>query len=236
MLEVYIEKNPTYVSAFKILLAAASPAQRFIQTPVLTHFMINRQAGKILANDGHTKFAESVNYYSAFIDKGVSWADEGFKNMSHFINPKTQRGLYGWTNAARECSLYWNKAIRNWKEGEREKSFFYIGAAIHLVQDLCVPHHAMGILFDGHHDYEDWVKDNYKKYIVEKGGIYSQGDSPALWVRSNAEIAVKFFPMVRAGSNLANYHQATSVLLPRAQKVTAGFLHYFLTGTQLIST
>lgn len=234
-MEVYIEKNPTYISAFKILLAAASPAQRFIQSPVLTHFMINRQARTILANDGYTKYAGIVGYYSSYIDNGVSWADEGFKNLSHFLNPKTSRGLYGWTDAIRECSLFWNKAIRNWKAGKREKAFFYIGAAIHLVQDLCVPHHAMGILFDGHQDYEDWVKDNNLNYIAENGGIYRQGDSPALWLRSNAEIAVRFFPLVRAGSSLEDYHKATSVLLPRAQKVTAGFLHYFLTGTEQMS-
>ncbi len=233
-MEVYIGKNPTYVSALKIILAAASPAQRFIQSPVITHFMINRQARIILQNDGFTNYAGVVGNYSSWIDKGVSWADEGFKNMSHFLNPRTRKGLYGWTDAIRECSLYWNKAIRSWKADNIEKAFFYIGAAMHLVQDVCVPHHALGILFDGHKEYEQWVKENHKNFIVERGGIYSQCYLPASWIKSNAEIAVKLFPLVRAGSSVANYHEATSVLLTRAQKVTAGFLHCFLTGTEQI--
>lgn len=234
-MEIYIEKNPTYVSALKILLAAASPAQRFIQSPVITHFMINHQAVIILANDGHTKYSGLADYYSSFIDQGASWADEGFKNMSHFLNPRTCKGLYGWTGASRECSLYWNKAIRNWKAGNREKSFFYIGAAMHLVQDLCVPHHAAGILFDGHKEYENWVKENHMIFIVEKGGIYRQGNLPATWLKSNAEIAVRLLPLVRAGSSVEDYHKATALLLTRAQKVTAGFLHNFLTATEQIA-
>lgn len=234
-MEVYIERNPTHITALKILFAAASPAQRFIQSPVITHFMINRQAVQILSNDGHGRYANIVGHYSSYINKGVSWADEGFKNMSHFMNPRTRKGLYGWTDAVRECSLYWNKAIGKWKAGNREKAFFYLGAAMHLVQDVCVPHHAMGILFDGHKEYENWVKDNHMQFIVEEGGIYREGCLPALWVRSNAEIAVKHFPLVTAGSSVESYQRATSVLLTRAQRATAGFLHCFLTGTERMS-
>ncbi len=31
---------------------------------------------------------------------------------------------------------------------------FYLGAALHLVQDMCVPHHSLGIIFDGHKEFE----------------------------------------------------------------------------------
>lgn len=233
-MEVYVEKNSTYVSAFKVLLAAAAPAQRLIQSPVLTHFMFNKQAKMILQTDGHTKSAEIVSKYLKSIDQGVAWADDGFKNMAHFINPNTQKGLYGWTNGIRECNLYWNNAIENWRIRNREKSFFYIGAAIHLVQDLCVPHHAMGVLFDGHQDYEDWVKNHKNNYRVEKDGIYNLGSRPEDWIKPSLDIARKLYPFVKAGSSVRDYHIATSLLLPRVQKITAGFLHHFISWTESI--
>jgi len=100
-LEVYVERSPAYVSAAKLILAAAGPAQRLVQKPALTHLTCNHQAKLILLADGHKEFAEIVDKYSLYMDKGVFWADQGFKNMSHFFNPRRSRGLYGWTNVAK---------------------------------------------------------------------------------------------------------------------------------------
>lgn len=233
-MEVYVEKNSTYVSAFKVLLAAAAPAQRLIQSPVLTHFMINRHARLILKTDGYVKTAEMVERYSEEIDRGVSWADDGFKNMAHFLNPNTEKGLYGWTNGIIECNLFWNKAIENWRTGNREKAFFYLGASIHLVQDLCVPHHAMGVLFDGHQDYEDWVKNHKYNYGIEKGGIYDLGFRPEDWIKPSLSIARNLYPFVKAGSSARDYNIATSLLLPWVQKISAGFLNHFVSWTETI--
>jgi len=55
----------------------------------------------------------------------------------------------------------------------------------------------MGILLDGHQDYEDWAEENRGKVRINAGEL--------------------------------RYHKATQELLTRAQRVTAGFLHYFLT-------
>lgn len=227
-MDVYVERAPAYVSAAKIMLAAAAPAQRLIQKPVLTHLMCNRQAKIILVRDGYKDLAEIVDEFSLYLDKGVSWADEGFKNMSHFLNPRTLKGLYGWTDAARECSLYWNKAASCWHSANFEKAFFYLGAALHLVQDLCVPHHAMGIVFDGHQEYEDWVEINRDNFRVNDQGIYGLAESPGQWLKMNAAKAIRHYHNVKAGSPKCNYEKATWALLPRAQRVSAGFLHHFL--------
>lgn len=224
-----MERAPAYVAAAKILLAATGPAQRLVQGPALTHFMCNRQALIILGNDSHQKQAEIAGEFSSDLDKGVSWADQGFKNMSHFMNPGNNKGIYGWTDAVRECSLFWNKALHNWQDRNYEKSFFYLGAAVHLVQDICVPHHAMGILFDGHQEYEAWVEENRYNYRVADQGIYGLGESPGDWIRANSRFAIKHYDLVGASSVMQDYHQATQVLLTRAQRVTAGFLSCFLT-------
>lgn len=227
-MDVYVDKTPSYISAAKVILAAAGPAQRLLQNPVVTHFMINRQARVILFKDGYKKYADIVDEFLDYLDQGVSWADENFKNMSHFYNPRTLKGLFGWTDAANECNMFWNKAINHWKTVDCDKAFFYIGAAVHLIQDLCVPHHAMGMIFDGHHEYESWAGENRETYRIERGGEYGLGDTPGEWVRKNASIAARHYHLVRAGATLDNYHKATSILLTRAQTSTAGFLHYFL--------
>ncbi|MDT3698091.1 MAG: zinc dependent phospholipase C family protein [Thermincola sp.] len=224
---VYVEKAPAYVAAAKILLAAAGPAQRLVQGPALTHFMCNRQALKILGNDGHQKAAKIAGEYSEDLDKGVSWADCGFKNMSHFMNPGRNKGIYGWTDAVRECSLFWNKALQNWQDKNYEKAFFYLGAAAHLVQDVCVPHHARGILFDGHLEYEEWAAENRNNYKVTDQGIYDLGEAPGDWIRANSLFAQKHYYLVGASSIRQDYHKATQALLTRAQRVTAGFLSCF---------
>lgn len=225
---VYVERAPAHVMAARIILAATGPAQRLIQGPALTHLMCNRQAVKILQNDRLRKQAEIAGEFSAALDRGVAWADRGFKNMSHFLNPRTNKGIYGWTDAVRECGLFWNQALYFWQGQNYEKAFFYLGAAVHLVQDMCVPHHAMGILFDGHQEYEAWVVANRYNYRVEEQGIYDLGGSPGEWIRSNSSFAARYYHLVGATSAKRDYGQATGILLARAQRVTAGFLSYFL--------
>lgn len=227
-MEEYKGTIPVYISAAKVILAAVGPAQRFVQSPAVTHKMINRQARKILYNDGYIKQAGLLDEFSITLDKGAAWADNGFKNMSHFYNPRTLKGIYGWTHAVRECSLYWNKAVCSWQEANYEKSIFYIGASIHLLQDLCVPHHAMGILFDGHQEYEEWVDGRKEYYTVDNKGHYGMAIPPAEWLRKNALIAVRYYHFTRAGSTEQHYHKATRVLLPLAQRSTAGFINCFL--------
>lgn len=234
-MEVYVEPSPVYISAARLVLAAVGPAQSLIQSPALTHYLCNQQSLRILYNDGYQKQALYLSLYLDYLNKGVDWADSGFKNMSHFFHPQTNKGLYGWTNAIRECNIYWNKALRNWQNNSPEKALFFIGAAIHLVQDLCVPHHALGVLFDGHHDYEEWVEKNRTIYKVEKKGRYNLGDKPVDWLTENALIASEMYPLVRLGESEQRYHEATLELLPRAQRVTAGFLLCFLESALRIS-
>lgn len=225
---VYVERAPAHVMAAKIILAAAGPAQRLVHGPALTHLMCNRQALKILRSDRHLKQSEIAREFSSALDRGVSWADRGFKNMSHFLNPRTNKGIYGWTNAVRECGLFWNHALHHWQGQNYEKAFFYLGAAVHLIQDMCVPHHALGILFDGHQEYEAWVVENRHNYRVEEQGIYDLGKSPGDWIKANSAFAARHYYLVGASSANQDYARATGILLERAQRVTAGFLNYFL--------
>lgn len=103
---------------------------------------------------------------------------------------------------------------------------FFLGAAIHLVQDVCVPHHAANKMFNCHLEYENWVEKRKENYKVDRGGIYEIYVKPEEWISENARLAKGYFHFV-GNSTQGGYHKATEELLPRAQCTTAGFLLNF---------
>ncbi|MTI79502.1 MAG: phospholipase [Firmicutes bacterium] len=212
--------------AAKIILHAVSPVQKIIDgKPGDTHIFINNQGITILNNDGHQKIANYLINHIQNINKGVVWADKGWKNFSHYLNPETDVGIWPWPNAKYECQYHLNKSINYWKKGSLDKSMFYLGAAVHLVQDMCVPHHARCTPLSGHIDYEKWVQRNHNKYAVNNGGIYDISNAVEGWLEVNSKLSLNYYSDV---SIKKNYHTVTSVLLSQAQRSTAGFLLYFI--------
>jgi len=193
-----------------------------------THIFCNHQARIILANDGYKQVAQLFNRFSNKLDEGVVWADRLWRSTAHHYNPVTGRGVWPWGNAAQKCSAYFKKAFVLWRQGNHAKAMFFLGAAAHLVQDACVPHHACCRMFDGHLDYERWVKERKHHYKVNAGGLYNQGETPEEWIAANARVAKEYYCYVKSPGNDELYHQATSALLGRAQRSTAGFFYFSL--------
>jgi len=223
-------RRVTYRTAGMVIQTAVSPVQKLLSKPGRTHNFCNLQARHILHNDGFAGYAKIVEEFQHQLEQGVNWADEGLKNTSHFYRAASGRGLPGCWDASVECERHWQKAGSNWRAGKYERAFFYLGAAVHLVQDLCVPHHAWGLLFDGHQEYEDWAEANCLSYRVWNEGLYEPGKSIFEWIKANAELADRYMPLVRHDAPETDYHRATAVLLPRAQRATAGFIAGFLSG------
>jgi len=193
----------------------------------LTHAFCNYQAIKILYNDNYTKEANLFTFFSEELQAGNNWADKGFKSFYHFYNTETGSGKWRWPNATITCELYFTKAFELWEKGKYNRAMFYLGAATHLVQDMCVPHHARCVLMDGHNIFEAWAKEHRENYCAHNDGMYLKTKSTVEWVHSNASFSLNYFPYVQSSSSEADYHQATSVLLPRAQRSTSGFWLWF---------
>lgn len=219
------------VTASRYLFSVPLPVQ--ILGASDTHIFCNEQGRIILFNDGYEACARLVERFMKFLNKGVVWADRGLRSTTHHFDPQRGTGVFSWANAAQKCEQYFKKALSFWQQGKLHKAFFMLGAAAHLVQDACVPHHACCQLFDGHLDYERWVKARKEHYRVNAGGIYHLGRTPEEWVVANARVAREFYGLVNSQANKDGYHRATEVLLPRAQRSTAGFLLFFcrLVGT-----
>ncbi|MBE3587058.1 MAG: zinc dependent phospholipase C family protein [Thermoanaerobacteraceae bacterium] len=192
-----------------------------------THVFCNEQGRLILFNDGHRECARFLSQFAICLNRGVTWADRGLRSTTHHFDPLRGRGVWAWANAIQKCRQYFERALLLWQRGRRGKAMFMLGAAVHLVQDACVPHHACCKLFDGHLEYEKWAKKRKHYYRVRSGGLYNLGATPEEWVRANALVAREYYHLVCASSNEEGYHQATEILLPRAQCSTAGFFLYF---------
>ena len=220
---------PNYMKAVRVIMAAAGKVQEVVQKPPgEVHNLANKQAITILFNDGFKREALIIKHYLDSINRGVVWADSAWKNSCHFFNPENHQGIWRWPNAVLECQLHFCSAVKQAKAGNHAKAMFYLGAAVHLVQDLCVPHHAKGILFDGHQEFEDWAEAHCHSYLIPEGGVYDVKDAdPGRWVINNATISQQYYPLVSAGGPEQDYNLATNILLGWCQKTTAGFFAFF---------
>ncbi len=210
-----------------LFLVAVSPLQGMLDRPGITHEFCNTQALQILRNDGFTRYTEYLQQFKREINLGVYWADKGWKNIHHYYEPRSGRGLWHFAGAIDQFAAYYRLALHTLRRGDHSKAAFLIGAAAHLVQDLCVPHHARGKLFDGHKQYESWAEANCADYAVSLQGLYGQGRPAFSLLEANAAIAADFLDAVKLEGDEAGYRRATSVLLPLAQRTTAGLLWRF---------
>ena len=213
-------------AASRALLVAATPLQGVIAPNRNTHCFINRQARIILAADGHEDLARLVRPLADDMDRGSYWADAGWKSMTHMYNPPRGGGVGAAPAAPVVCYLYSPPAGRGGRHGAARRTAFFLGAAAHVVQDLCVPHHACNRLLSGHSAFEALAEGTCQQHRAEEAGLYDLSDTPGGWVHRNAESAQPF--MEPAAGGPVQMLEAISELLPRAQRTTAGFIEFCL--------
>lgn len=211
----------------KILLAPMGPLQRIFDSPGITHVHCLEQAYAVLRHDAKADVATFFQAYHSSLTKGLFWADQGWKNVCHFYSQPGQQDKTLWPGATAEFQYYFNKAL-SFMQTDVFKGMFYLGAALHLVQDMCVPHHSVGIVFDGHQEFEKWATLHWMNFPVEDGGYYLHFSHPNQFIDHNAEISARYYPLVstEGGCNEASYTEAAQVLLPLTVYTTAGFLDF----------
>lgn len=193
------------------------------------HKSINFHALDILSeNDSLINEYNFLSEYIILINDGAVWADHDFKSSSHFYNPYKKKGLYGRKNALDLATNYYEKAIDYWDQNDKDQSLFYFGAAIHLIQDMTIPHHANIRLLDHHRQYETYIKKTYK-YVKDydlNRKIYLL-NSIEDYIVFNARVSLriykkfedineersKFYKMSRCSLSLANSTTAGAMIL-----------------------
>lgn len=91
-----------------------------------------------------------------------------------------------------------------------------------------MPHHAQAQLFDGHKEYETCGPPATATNIRRRQAVFIiPAKTPFAWLLQNAEQASALYARTSQGASAADYHQATQILLPLAQRCTAGLLERF---------
>lgn len=222
----------TYGSMLKYMRIAVNPFKKvIITTECKIHKLINMQALEVLKNDNFNDAYYFFFDYAAQLNAGVTWADQDLKSMGHFYCPVRDRGLYGNTDALSLAVEYYGRALSNWEIGNVDNSMFYLGAGVHLVQDMTVPQHANIRLLDNHRQYENFVKRTYQNtssFTAESGGYYYMHTIEEV-VSCNARVALKIYSRLKYIENEEKrFHTITKFILPLAQRTTAGcFLMFY---------
>lgn len=225
---MFFEKIYNYFlnSIFKII----NPIKEgIIKTKCLVHIYLNNEALTILKNE---KYYDEYKFFHKYLDDindGAVWADQDFKSSNHFYNPYKRRGLLGRKNALDLGLEYYNKSIKLWKDHNYYDSMFYLGAALHIIQDMTIPQHANIRLLDNHRQYETFVKRIYQ-YIgnitVEKGAYLL--DSYENFIRFNARVALKIHKRFKViTDDELRFLRITRCTLPLAKRTSAGALILF---------
>lgn len=220
----------TYDYFLKLLFSITNPIKKsIIKTHCKVHKSINMSALNILKNDKRYIECNFFSNYILHINKGAVWADQDFKSSNHFYNPSKKRGLYGRKSALDLSVDYYSQAINLWKSGEFNKSLFYLGAALHIIQDMTIPQHANIRLLDGHRKYESYVKyaSQYLDDFKVEGGAYLLS-SIEDYVKFNARVAIKIYNNFKGILNDENrFYCITKCSLPLAKRTTAGAMIMF---------
>lgn len=230
-----LERVYSYV--FKKILKTINPVKkRIMKAECIVHKFINIQSLVILKNDGNVEAYKLMKPYINDINAGVVWADQDLKSSNHFYNPHRDEGLYGNSDAKKECISYYIRALNEYFHGNIKGSMFYLGATCHLIQDLTVPQHANVHLLNDHKSYENWVirtHRTYNEFKIEKGGIYF--NSLKHYIDFNSKKAINVYRKYSCVPNKqVRFRMITSNVLTMAQATTAGLMFKFYKDIQRV--
>lgn len=219
-----------YHTTLRLLLVFINPFKKIlIRTECKVHLFNNFHALHLLDKFSYYDEFNFFQKYIEVINHGSYWADQNFKSMSHFYNPYNKRGLYGQKNALYLAKQYYKKCISYYKKGDVVSSMFYLGATVHLIQDVTIPQHVNIKLLDSHRQYENFVKYSYnivKEYVSIKKPLVL--DSVEDYVIYNSKKAININRKHRnIKPSKLKFHKITLISLPLAQQTTAGFFILF---------
>lgn len=220
----------TYNMVLNTLFSITNPIKKSIKkTECKVHIYLNEYALDVLLHSKYIKEYNLIKSYISSINKGVVWADQDYRSSSHFYNPYKKRGIYGRKNAMDLALKYYENSLNLWESGNKKKSMFYLGASVHLVQDMTVPQHANIKLLDDHYQYESFVKKSYRDIEgVNKEISPYLLDSVRVYIRFNSRIALKVYKRFKyIKEDELRYYRTLRCTLPLAIRTSAGVFILF---------
>ena len=124
---------------------------------------------------------------------------------------------------------YYADSILLWRKADVHKSMFYLGAALHLIQDVTIPQHVNIRLLEDHRQFENFVKRTYQSVNAFQAfrGAYLL-HTLENYIKFNARTALKIYKRFRTIENdESRYYRITKCTLPLAERTTAGAMTMF---------
>lgn len=212
----------------------------------------------VLKNDGREVIYQLLNEPGGIqgktgidiLEKGTRDADIPFSGGyicqgKHFHHPWTHRGYLSANSSGDAVARLFAEALDRWKAGGRSEALYQLGRALHLLQDIFVPHHAGISAVRGHGALESWLLENGKPYQVEDGGYYEWEESfynqeqdiwhhvtsskPYDWIDHGSHISTdwynKYFNRWIYDPSL--FPQLGPLIIPNVMRFSAGFINKF---------
>ena len=230
--------------ALAVLMASLVMSAPVLSSPVTAYQAANHQdlteyAITILSHDGRDYMADVLEATDA---SGVSlkeWLLEGTYDCdrldlarNHYYNPLTGTGLTEYTSYEL-CQDMYDAAVEYWEDGDYTKSMYYLGRALHMVQDSTVPHHGHNDPLNGHVEFESYMDAHIQDFVVGSGGIYNYSGNASGFVHNNA-VAVydHYYLLTSENASTVNYLYVGAIVESLALRSSAGFLSMFFTDVR----
>ena len=162
------------------------------------HFLYNKAAFQLLEHDAKSDpemakindFLNSDPDYKRNIQMGGWNLDTFLGNPLPGVSPATFHHFSesfwpGFKTAGWQSRQCYDKAADAWKAGDRQEAMYYLGAAVHLAQDVSLPQHAVsGVTYIGkmvgHQMMEHWAESQFDRLKPgpSASGRYMQAEGP----------------------------------------------------------
>lgn len=208
------------------VLKSFSFLQQKLDRPGITHVLfVTRAIDDLISAKQPT--GEKLAPWLEQLCQGVLWADCDWKNCNHYYHPKLERGMWLFSNAAKECSLYFSAARESWKEGKLKEAAFFLGAAVHLAQDVCVPFHTIPQLLIGHRMFEEYAEKHARRFL-DYTVLGPEGASDVeKTVKENSLFSSAYLPELLKHGKCA-YDKVLEVVTPQALWTTRQIFSKFI--------
>ncbi len=214
-----------YGLAVKTIFTTLNPIKnRFKKTECIVHkYIINNSLNSLKENE----YIDAYNFYNEYRDEllnGAVWVDLDYKSINHFFHYKNHNGLYGFSNAYDECVKYYDIVKKSFYSKNFSAVAFYLGACLHLVQDVTVPQHVNNKLLKKHRYFEGWIIDKIKRGYDYSSKEIERHSTILDYFISNANYANKVNMYYKHLDEEKRFQKISKNILSKAQKTTCGFL------------
>lgn len=259
--------KPTYEQG---ILSKQIPTPDGVINKKSHHWFYINHGVEVLKNDAKSdpKLQKIYDFLTADADNlkimhNGAWNMDSFQgDLMEGISPATfdhfgEAFMPGFKRADWQCRQAYDKAADAWMAGDRKQAIYYLGAAMHLPQDLSLPQHSVtGVSYvgkmAGHQMMETYMETHFDQAVIDHGGTYYPDvDTPeAFCARVQNEAKAQYGDAVKEAWKYLGWTKDNGVTDPmnppdqasggpqfpmevykaagqRAQRITPGFIELF---------